>query len=324
MSERRKYGAAALLAALSIILLAGCGPKPPEDSTRVMFDTVVRISLRPEPGYDPAPLFRELWQIAERYDLALDPYDPESELSRLNDCESAFIPGAELLRALKAGKAAIPRTGGNFDFRIGEVALLWDFSGGGRVPDSAEILAALERMHTPLGTRGDSVIKNGAAPRLDFGGLAKGMVVDHLYSVLDTASRVERFLLDFGGNIRGGSRSGESFRIGVRDPRESSKVMGSFELPPGKACATAGDYQRYFAVGGVRYHHILNPETGRPARRCRAVTVIAPTALEADIISTALFVMGPDAGTEYISTRGNIDAIFTDSTGENIPSGLSF
>jgi thiamine biosynthesis lipoprotein len=82
--------------------------------------------------------------------------------------------------------------------------------------------------------------------------------------------------------------------VGIRNPRDRQAVMAVVALRPGEAIVTSGDYERAYRHGGVRYHHLLDPATGRPARSARSATVLGPRATETDAWSTALFVAGPD------------------------------
>jgi len=290
--------------------------------TRVMFDTIVRISIEGRNGQDFEPAFHEVWTELSKWESELDIYAEESILSVVNRSETSVILTDRTSKALKLGFEAILWSGGNFDIRIGGLALLWDFAGDGNVPSEREISEAIDLMHHPIRIQNDTLIKSGLSPRIDLGGLAKGMAADAIYAILDTIPGIERFIIDLGGNIRAKSSDSSSFAIGIQDPRSPNEIAAKFKLDSGFSCATAGDYQRYFVEDGVRYHHILDPATGRPARRCSAVTVIASNGATADILSTALFVMGPDNGMRFLSSRRDIEAVFFDSTGSIIVGNL--
>ncbi|NIQ96238.1 MAG: FAD:protein FMN transferase, partial [Desulfuromonadales bacterium] len=93
--------------------------------------------------------------------------------------------------------------------------------------------------------------------------------------------------------------AGSPWRIGIQHPRNSEKILVRIDLA-GKAVVTSGDYERYFEQGGVRYHHILDPRSGYPARLCQAVTVVAEQAAAADALATAAFVLGPELGMKLL------------------------
>jgi thiamine biosynthesis lipoprotein len=101
-----------------------------------------------------------------------------------------------------------------------------------------------------------------------------------------------------GGDLRvfGSKPGGGPWRIAVRHPRNPAEFLAVLELDEPAAVATSGDYERYFEQDSVRYHHILDPETGRPSRASASATVVAGTCMDADALATALFVMGPQWG----------------------------
>ena len=315
----------AILVGVGIALYFGGGPHRglvEESRTRVMFDTVVRVTLEGQRGFDFVPVFEGIWAELSGWEAEVDAYDTASALFFANRSDSAEVLPDRLSKALRLGFESILSTGGNFDIRIGELTSIWDFAGDGRVPSKREISAALDRMHRPIRLSGDTLVKSGASPKLDLGGLAKGMAADAVYALLDTIPEIERFIVDLGGNIRAKSSDSSSFEIGIQDPRSANRIAARFSLGSGFSCATAGDYQRYFIVDGIRYHHILDPATGAPARRCSAVTVVARDGATADIMSTALFVMGPVTGMEFLKEKGGIEAAFFDSTGTLIAGNL--
>jgi thiamine biosynthesis lipoprotein len=132
----------------------------------------------------------------------------------------------------------------------------------------------------------------GAA--LDVGGIAKGYAVDRAVAALKRGG-VTDALINAGGDLRALGRHGDRpWRIGLRHPRNREKVLGVLDLRPGEAIVTSGDYERTFQHKGRRFHHLLDPRTGRPARAARQATVLGPRATEADAWSTALFVAGAE------------------------------
>ena len=121
---------------------------------------------------------------------------------------------------------------------------------------------------------------------------------------------IEHAYLDAGGDIGllGPKPDGSPWRIGVRHPREAGQLIGVLTLSGG-AVVTSGDYERAFTVDGKRYHHILDPATGLPATSLASVTMVAPTAMEADALSTAVFVLGPERGLALVESLPGAEAI---------------
>jgi thiamine biosynthesis lipoprotein len=152
--------------------------------------------------------------------------------------------------------------------------------------------------------------------KIDLGAIGKGYAVDRAAAILESAG-IENAIIDAGGDIRLlGSRPGKDFwRIAVRHPREPSRFLLGLDLA-GTAVVTSGDYERFFMVGDIRYHHILDPRTGYPARQCSSVTVVAPYTAGADAYATAAFVLGPEEGLRYLRSLPGVEGIIVDAKGE--------
>ena len=159
--------------------------------------------------------------------------------------------------------------------------------------------------------------------RVDVGGIGKGFAADLAAEVMREAGATAG-VVALSGDIKtfGRNPDGERFLFGIQDPRDEGMVLGRLELED-EAVSTAGDYQRFFVQDGVRYHHILDPETLLPVRRCRSVTVVAKTGVLADGLDTGIFVMGPERGMALVERLEGVEAVIVDNAGEVlISSGL--
>jgi len=145
--------------------------------------------------------------------------------------------------------------------------------------------------------------------RLDLGAAAKGYAVDRMVAVLEKFG-VAAGLIDAGGDIRywGEKPDGRPWVFGVQHPRYPERYIEVEDLGLA-AIATSGDYEQYFEWEGKRYHHLLDPTTGYPARTCISATVWASTAMDADILSTAVFVLGPERGLELVAGLQGVEAL---------------
>lgn len=203
---------------------------------------------------------------------------------------------------------------GAFDPRLRPLISAWGFDGGTpRVPEStviADLLVRLQEPGLPAGVDD---------PELDFGAWAKGYAVDRALAVLRDRHQPAG-LVNAGGEVRG---YGREWTVGVQHPRMPGALL--VELRPGNlAVATSGDYEQFFEQDGRRYHHLLDPRTGYPARGCQSVTVLAPTCARADALATAVFVLGPDAGMDLVESLPNVECLIIDATGDrHDSSGLS-
>jgi thiamine biosynthesis lipoprotein ApbE len=146
-------------------------------------------------------------------------------------------------------------------------------------------------------------------PGLDFGGAAKGLALDRALARLRRGSGIEGAMISAGSStaVWGRKSDGEPWRVGIEDPRATGTVVAVVNVDGTGTVnvSTSGDYQQFFERGGVRYHHILDPATGRPARGLRSLTVFGDlSGLDADILSTALFVMGRDRALSHAREHG--------------------
>ncbi|MBI4872076.1 MAG: FAD:protein FMN transferase, partial [Candidatus Riflebacteria bacterium] len=185
----------------------------------------------------------------------------------------------------------------------------WGFRGP--PPGSAPDAASLSRLHAGASFESLEVNVASCQARLlsttaavDLGGIAKGYAVDLAARVLREAD-ISSFQVDLGGNLCVGKppRGKPAWRIGIKDPTAPSRVFAVLALSD-EAVATSGGYERFVTVGGNRVSHVLDPRTGRPAARALSSTVVAPTAMTADALSTATHVLGPAASSRLLARYG--------------------
>ncbi|MGM0653227.1 MAG: FAD:protein FMN transferase, partial [Bacillota bacterium] len=204
-------------------------------------------------------------------------------------------------------------TEGSFDPTIAPLVDLWGFLGQEyRLPELQE----LERK-IPFVDYADLEIDRDHSelflPReqmgLELGGIAKGFIVDQALQVLEQAG-VKHAFINAGGDIGllGSKPGGEPWRVGISDPRETERIIAVLSID---SCSvvTSGDYERSFVEGGEKYHHILDPETGMPADELASVTVVADTTLTADVLSTAVFVLGPQRGLQLLDDLDEAEGV---------------
>lgn len=150
--------------------------------------------------------------------------------------------------------------------------------------------------------------------QIGLGGIAKGYAVDRAARVLEQAG-LTSFFVQAGGDLlaRGKKPDGTEWQAGIRDPRGPEGSFFARLAVTDHAFSTAGDYERAYVTGGKRYHHIIDPRTGQPAAACRSVTVWAPTALLADELDDAVFVLGPEKGMALVESIEGVGAVIVDS-----------
>jgi thiamine biosynthesis lipoprotein len=256
-----------------------------------------------------------------RIDALMSTYKPESELSRVNAgaAESPMPVSRELYDLLATSIEYSKLTRGAFDVTYASVGYLYDYRAHLR-PDDAAIAAALpgiDYRHVELDPKSLTVRFRRPGVRIDLGGIAKGHAVDRGIAVLQELG-IDRAMVNAGGDTRIiGDRLGRPWVVGIRHPDDEDEVVLRIPLTD-TAMSTSGDYERYFEEDGVRYHHILDPKTGRSASKVRSVTIIAATATRTDALTKSVFVMGAEDGIRFIDTLGDVDAIAVTPEGKVI------
>jgi thiamine biosynthesis lipoprotein len=254
-------------------------------------------------------------------DDMMSDYKADSELSRLNReaFERAVPVSAELFEVLQASMACNRLTDGAFDITVGPVVQLWRrMEKEGRRPTDEEIAEARARVGCEkLSLDAEAKTVRFAVPgmQLDLGAIAKGYGIDRAIAAMQAAGAAGG-LVDVGGDIRCFGTSPKMtnvWRIGLDDPQGDGDILLVLNLTD-CAIATSGDYRRFVTLDGTRYSHIINPATSASAGDLTSVTVIAPTAMQADALATAVSVMGRDKGLQMIESIVGVEAVV-------IPSG---
>ncbi len=263
-----------------------------------------------------------------RLEELLSTWIPTSDLSRVNAAagRASVTVSLETLDLLRQAQEVAVLTEGGFNIAIGPAVEAWGFPETPRLPSADELrsvrpLVDLSRIQLDEKARTVSLALEGM--RVDVGGIGKGFAADLAAEVMREAGATAG-VVALSGDIKtfGRNPDGERFLFGIQDPRDEGMVLGRLELED-EAVSTAGDYQRFFVQDGVRYHHILDPETLLPVRHCRSVTVVAKTGVLADGLDTGIFVMGPERGMALVERLEGVEAVIVDDSGQVlISSGL--
>jgi thiamine biosynthesis lipoprotein len=264
-------------------------------------------------------LVNEVLDEYRRIDAAMSTYKPDSEISRVNAhaAEAPMVIGAELFGLVERSLELSVASRGAFDITYDSVGYLYDFRAHQRPTDEqiAARLAAVDYRHVVLDRERHTIFFKAPGVRINLGGIAKGYAVERAAALLK-ARGVEHALLNAGGDTRViGDRRGQPWIVGIRHPRAADEVVTRLPLVD-EAISTAGDYERYFEENGRRYHHIINPATGRPTEGVLTVTVIGPDGTLTDGLDTAIFVLGAEEGLELIESYPDYETIIVDATGK--------
>jgi len=212
---------------------------------------------------------------------------------------------------------------GRFDVRIGALVQLWGFDDElhfRSAPPAASAIEAQLQVQAQAPVLPASAVTYGPAPgiQLDFGAIAKGDATDLAIRQL-RESGYPNAIVNAGGNLRAAGRRGDrAWRIGIRHPRPDARhrLLATLDIEGDEAVITSGDYERYFEFEGERYHHILDPHTGLPARGLTSVTIVADSGATADAASTALFVAGADGWRQQAYALALDKVLVVDAAGQ--------
>jgi thiamine biosynthesis lipoprotein len=310
----RKLVLAAVIPAIAAgwMLLGGfMGTHEKIVSTSFSMNTSITITVYDSNRARGEACIRKAFDEIARIEHVLEPLKGDGDLKRINDGPAGvwWKMNPDIRAVLLRSRHFYDLSGGAFDPTIGPVKWLWDFESGGRIPDPGDLARALPLVNLGKVEVQDNRFRFGEpGMKLDFGGIAKGYAVDRMAVVL-SRNGIKSALVNAGGNIItiGKKPGNQDWIIGVRHPRRDETIL--VEPLPHIAVATSGDYERFFMKDGVRYHHILDPKTGTPVRKCISATVWTDNAMDADALSTTMFVLGPEKGIKLAEQLGNVEAL---------------
>lgn len=264
----------------------------------------------------PAAVQVEVEKILADIDRQMSTYRSDSDIERFNQlpanhCQTMPAPILELVRV---GEQLSGQSEGSYDLTVEPLLNLWGFGPQAReekVP-TAEALAEVRRRvgYTHLRIDGDQLCKD-AAVEVDFNSVAAGYAVDLIAARLE-ALGIHNYLAEATGELKAAGKKpdGSAWRIALEAPRDDRQVAERIVNVDGYGLSTSGDYRNYFEQGGRRYSHTFDARTGAPVSHALAsVTVIHPSALMADGLSTLLLILGPERGWDY-AEKHDIGAFF--------------
>ncbi len=309
---------------LALLLLGGCsGESGSYEHSIFAMDTYMTFRVY---GRGAQAQTQELVRHIQALDAELSATNPQSPVYTLNQNGSGQVP-QELADLLAASLELSQQTNGALDLSVYPLVRLWGFpTETYRVPSEEEIAAALAYVGSEHIHQDGCNIQLDAGTQLDFGAVAKGYAGQVCADLL-AENGVEAALLSLGGNVQtlGSKPDGSDWAIGITDPDNPSTYFATLRLSGTHSIVTSGGYNRYFEFNGQRYHHILDPSTGKPAHSGLAsVTVVTSDGFLADALSTALYVLGLEQAAALYRSRADFEAVFvTDSGGVYVTEGLT-
>ena len=350
MKSRITRMTAALLAAvLSLSLLVGCKPK--KELTRYttifydVFDTVTQViaycESEEEFNTQMQALHLDLIAYNQLYDIYND-YDGIVNVKTINENagKAPVQVDDRILSMLELARQMYDLTGGKINIAMGSVLGIWhDYreaaekdasEADNTLPTQEELEAAAQHCDINdlvIDEEAKTVYLSDPEMSLDVGSVGKGYAVEMVCRAAE-ARGLTSALVSVGGNLRaiGTKPDGSQWTGGVENPWNASDVYtASSSYVSGvnmsnMALVTSGNYQRYYVVDGVRYHHLIDPDTLWPARYFDSVSVLSPDSGAADCLTTGLFCMSLEDGQKLIESLDGVEALWCTPDGEVIQS----
>ena len=308
-----------LIGIFLIFSLIGCtnskDHSKPLSKTEYFMGTVVTVTLydnKSEKIIDKA--FEEVKKIEQLVSINMD----GTELDEVNN-NSGIKPvkvSDDTYNIIKKGLEYSSLTNGSFDITIGPLVKLWSIGlPEAKVPTLDEIKGTLKYINykdVEINDSEKTVFLKKPGMIIDLGGIAKGYTADVIAQTLKDEG-VEKAIIDLGGNIYALGEKSENtlWRIGIQNPDQTrGEIVGSINVKD-KSIVTSGIYERFIEQDGVKYHHILSPESGYPYdNEIAGVTIISDKSIDGDALSTSVFSMGITKGLEFINSQPDTEAIF--------------
>ncbi len=308
----------ALLLSGAFVLLAGCGNADSLEQFGgpTMGSTYSIQYVRHPGGPAVAEVKPEVEAILAAVDRQMSTYRADSDIERFNElpAQGCQVMPASILELVRVGEQLSTDSDGAYDLTVEPLMNLWGFGPQGRqekVPDAAQLAEVRQRVgYRHLRIDGEKLCKD-AAVEVDFNSIAAGYTVDRIVERLK-AMGLDSFLAEATGELKalGKKPDGQPWRIALEVPRGDEQVAQRIVALDGYGVSTSGDYRNYFEQDGKRYSHTFDALTGAPiTHNLASVTVIDPSTLMADGLSTLLLILGPERGWDYAEKHA-IAALF--------------
>ncbi len=298
-------------------------------------DTLLSMTIKTT-SQNYQTLTNDIIKEIERSDSVLNPYNEQSEISRVNSLilsgQTNIEISSEFASLLDVGLRYSEYSGGIYDITLRNIVELWGF--GLRVPSVPsydDIPNALENVgyqYVSIQTNDDKYSVVVEKPvGFDFGSYGKGYILHNIKSIL-AKHQIKNYLINYGGNITllGDNPKGSSWTVAIQNPRDYYDEYPILIQSTNSSIVTSGDYERFFIENNTRYHHIFDATTGFPIYNSVCVTIVSDNATESDLLSTVAFLMGTNFFTQeqfeykeaYIMLEENNQLLIFENSKDNI------
>jgi thiamine biosynthesis lipoprotein len=270
--------------------------------------------------------------VIEALEAQLTVFRDDSEVSRLNGSahRGPVEVEAGLFQLLETAAGLSQNTEGAYDITAGPLSEAWGFvRGPKRVPDEATLAEARARtgwQHLRLDAERRTVAFDREGVKINLGSIGKGYAIDRAIAVI-AAHWWPTSALIHGGRSSVyalGSPPGQiggRWEVALRNPFQPESPLGTIRLR-NRAIGTSGSAFQQFEIDGQVFGHIIDPRTGKPAHGPASVTVLAPSAALADAVSTAFYLLGPDAAADFVAANPEFGAIFVERSDQAAGAGI--
>lgn len=302
--------------ALTLISVPGCWNMVPYIISRPLMGTYINLTILADSENSASLAANAVFNEFSRIELLMSPYRNESDIYAINNRKGSTAEvSTETLELVQRSLDMSEKTGGAFDITFATVSRLWNLRAERFIPPSPQMvnhyLSSLNYRLISVNKAKSTIEIKKSLTKIGLGGIAKGYAVARAIAVLHSLG-IRNAIVEAGGDLQViGSNNGSPWTVGLKHPREQA-IIGVIQLESGDSVVTSGDYERYAMHNGTRYHHILDPVTGFPARQFSSVTVVCSDPIEADALSTAFFVMGKEKVYRFLSMNSGIKVILID------------
>ncbi len=264
-------------------------------------DTIINIKIYSNDKNKVDKAFEEIENIYKKYDDIANIYNENSEIYKVNQSKNSVTISPELLELIKIGQEGYIKSNGLLNINIGNLTRMWhNFRESGILPTD------LSKVDISNNIKIDGNVLYNDFFALDLGSIAKGYVTEKAGKYLEN-NNLEYYIINAGGNVKVGKSYKGYYSIGIKSPINND----NFYIVKGEniSVVTSGGYERFYEYDGIKYHHIIDPNTKYPANYMKSVTVIGKDSTLCDMLSTTLFLMSVDDGKEFIKDY-DVDVIW--------------
>ncbi|MEK6742070.1 MAG: FAD:protein FMN transferase [Nitrospirota bacterium] len=303
-----------------LTLVSGCTEPRTVQKTETIMGTQVSITVVAQTAEQGEAAIEAGMAEVRRFDAMMSLYKDDSEITRLNLAagKQPVRVSPEMIEAVEQAAEISRRSGGVFDVTIGPLVVLWQMRlKEGKIPSDEEISRVRPRVNfrnISINKKDSTIFLKRSGMIMDLGGM-KGYIADQVAGLIKRRG-ITNALIALAGDIwaLGHREDGKPWRIGVQHPREKDRTLAVLELSDQYVC-TSGDYERFIIKEKKRYHHIIDPRTGKPSTGVVSVTLVGKKGALIDPLAKVPFILGVEKGLGLIREYG-AEAIIVDDQGK--------